>query len=288
MLVMERVRDIQRACRDIKALGDTIGFVPTMGAFHEGHLSLIRAAREECDKVVVSIFVNPTQFGPAEDFQSYPRDLENDKKAAENEGVDLIFAPTSREMYPLGFCTEVEVKGDITSRLCGASREGHFKGVTTVVNKLMNIVGPDIAYFGMKDAQQALVIKRMVKDLNMPVNVRTMPVVREEDGLAMSSRNINLSDREREQALNIYKALKTAERMAREGAGSAGPIRSAAMDILSQGKDVTVEYVEIADPDTLDPISEISGEALMLVAARVGETRLIDNIVLEREENRAR
>jgi len=280
MLVIDSVREMQQLGRSLRYGGHIIGFVPTMGYLHEGHLSLIRAAREECDKVVVSIFVNPAQFAPGEDFSNYPRDLERDKKLTADEGVDVVFAPTARGMYPLGFNTFVETEGELSSGLCASSRPGHFRGVTTVVSKLFNIVGADIAYLGQKDAQQAAVIKRMVKDLNMPVNIKVMPTVREGDGLAMSSRNSYLSPEERMQAVLVSRALLRAGELVSLGVRDSGSLVSEIEKILRTGKDIRIDYICVADPETLEPVSAVEKEALILVAAYVGRTRLIDNMVV--------
>ncbi len=280
MRVITKIDDMREYSRSVKKEGKAIGFVPTMGYLHEGHLSLVRAAKKENDAVVVSIYVNPTQFGPGEDFDEYPRDMERDKSLADNEGVDAIFAPVSGEMYPAGYVTDVEVKGRLTEALCGRTRPGHFRGVTTVVAKLFNIVGPDRAYFGRKDAQQTAVIKRMVQDLNMPVDIRGMPIVREDDGLAMSSRNAYLSKEERHRALALSRSLERAEEMISAGELSAGTIRNGVKSILE--KDVRLEYIEVVDADTLQPLDRVRDNTLVAVAAFAGGTRLIDNVVIDK------
>ncbi len=276
------MRDYSRKARQE---GKTIGFVPTMGYLHGGHLSLVRAAREECDIVVVSIFVNPTQFAPGEDFSEYPRDMERDKRLAGEEGADVIFAPSAGEMYPEGSITYVEVTGPLTETLCGRSRPGHFRGVTTVVAKLFDIVQPHVSYFGQKDAQQAAVVKRMVKDLNIPLEIRVMPIIREEDGLAMSSRNTYLSVDERRQALGLFLSLERAKEMVAGGDISAKRIKEEMEKNLRKGKDVRIDYVEIVDAENLAPLETVKNNTLIAVAVFVGGTRLIDNVVIRREEH---
>jgi pantoate--beta-alanine ligase len=280
MKVITKIGDMREYSRSMKKEGKTIGFVPTMGYLHDGHLSLARAAKKENDAVVISIYVNPTQFGPGEDFDKYPRDLERDKSLADKEGVDVIFAPVSGEMYPVGYVTDVEVKGHLTEALCGRARPGHFRGVTTFVAKLFNIVGPDRAYFGRKDAQQAAVIKRMACDLSMPLDIRVMPIVREDDGLAMSSRNAYLSKEERHRALALYRSLERAKEMISAGELSAGTIKNGMKSILE--KDVRLDYLEVVDADTLQPLDKVRDNTLIAVAAFAGGTRLIDNVVIEK------
>jgi pantoate--beta-alanine ligase len=263
--------------------GERIGLVPTMGYFHEGHLSLMRAARQECDVVVVTLFVNPTQFGPGEDLDSYPRDEERDAELAALEGVDLLWMPDAEQMYPEGFATAVEISNDLTGVLEGdPARRGpsHFRGVTTVVAKLFNSVQPDVAYFGRKDAQQALVVQRMAEDLDFPIEIQVLPTVREDDGLAMSSRNAYLSPEQREQALAISRALRAAEHAAREGETSTEALVEAARaELLNAG--VEPEYVEARSAEDLARIAELNGRpVLVAVAARVGMARLIDNVVI--------
>jgi pantoate--beta-alanine ligase len=258
----------------------TIGFVPTMGYLHEGHLSLVRAAREECDVVVVSIFVNPTQFAPGEDFDKYPRDMQRDRRLAEKEGVDVVFAPSAGEMYPDGHVTYVEVTGPLAEGMCGRSRPGHFRGVATIVAKLFDVVQPHVSYFGQKDAQQVAVIKRMVKDLNMDVEICEMPIVREEDGLAMSSRNAYLSKEERQQALGLFRSLERAKEMVADGELSTDRIKRETRKMLEAGQDVRVDYIEIVDAQTLAPLGAVKDNTLIAVAAFAGGTRLIDNVVI--------
>jgi pantoate--beta-alanine ligase len=257
--------------------GATIGLVPTMGALHAGHLSLVQAARSQCDVVVVSLFVNPTQFNESADLDAYPRDEARDAALLGAEGVDLLFSPTVDEVYPDGFATTVSV-GALTDRLEGASRgRAHFEGVTTVVSKLLNMVAPDIAYFGQKDAQQALVIRRMVRDLNLPVRIEVCPTVRDADGLALSSRNALLSRVEREQATALSRALAVIAETAQGGERHRERLLAPARAELERSR-VRPEYLELVSPDTLEPVDELSGEVLVAIAARVGTTRLIDNI----------
>ena len=257
---------------------ENVGLVPTMGFLHDGHLSLIRRAREECDTVVVSLFVNPKQFGPGEDLASYPRDEHRDAALAAEAGADVLFAPDGDEVYPPGFATRVEVAG-LTDVMCGAARPGHFAGVTTVVTKLFNMVGPDVAYFGQKDAQQALVIRKLVRDLDMPVRVEICPTVRDADGLALSSRNAYLTGDERERALAINRALRAAERAVAEGRIAAGDVLAAARVELD-GAGLEPEYLELRSANDLAPVERVNGSTLLAVAARIGRARLIDNTIL--------
>jgi len=257
----------------------SIGFVPTMGALHEGHLSLIRAARKDNEVVVVSIFVNPTQFGAREDLKKYPRPINNDLALCKKEKVDYVFLPGAKEMYGDNFSTYVNVEG-LSEILCGKARPGHFQGVATVVTKLFNIVGPDIAYFGQKDAQQAVIIKRMAKDLNMPVKIKVMPIIREKSGLALSSRNIYLSKDEKKDALVLFKALNLAKVLISGGAKDAARIISRLKQLILKSKSAKVDYVAIVDPSSLKPLNKVSKECLIALAVRIGKTRLIDNIIL--------
>lgn len=250
-----------------------------MGALHEGHLSLVRAARAECDVVAASIFVNPTQFGPNEDLAKYPRPFERDRQLLESERVDILFAPSVEEMYPAGATTFVHVEG-MSERLCGKSRPGHFRGVTTVVAKLFNIVDPDRAYFGQKDAAQAAIIRKMVRELCFRTEVVVCPIVREADGLAMSSRNVYLSSQERQQALVLHRALRRVQSLFDEGDRSVTKLRDAGERLFREEPQVQVDYVEIVHPESLEQIEHLSEGALVAVAAKVGGTRLIDNIVL--------
>ncbi len=272
---------LRDALAPVRRDGSTIGLVPTMGYLHEGHLSLLRAARAECDLVVMSLFVNPTQFGPGEDLDRYPRDEERDLRLAEEAGTDLVFAPPVAEMYPDGFSSRVEVGGNLTEVLDGDSaRRGpeHFRGVTTVVAKLFNIVGPDVAYFGQKDAQQAAVLARMVRDLDFPLRIEVLPTVRERDGLAMSSRNAYLEPADRERAPAISRALAAVEREARAGSLRAG-LEAARRELSAAG--IEPEYLEARDAESLEPATELNGRpVLVAVAARVGAARLIDNVLI--------
>jgi pantoate--beta-alanine ligase len=256
-----------------------VGLVPTMGALHEGHLSLVRAAKNQCDIVAVSLFVNPTQFGPQEDFSKYPRTFDHDCKMLEKERVDLLFVPSVEEMYPKGTVTRVWVDG-LSEKLCGGSRPGHFRGVTTVVCKLFHIIEPDAAFFGQKDAAQVAIIRRMVRDLNIPVEIVVCPILREPDGLAMSSRNAYLDPQERKSALVLYRALTRVQELFNHGERNSGRLISAGKEIFRHQSAVRLDYFEIVDPENLDPLSQISQKSLVAVAAFVGTTRLIDNLEL--------
>ena len=260
-------------------LSGTVGLVPTMGYLHEGHLSLIRRAREECEHVVVSIFVNPTQFGPSEDLAKYPRDLDRDLKLIEPLGTDLVWVPTAESMYPQGYQTWVEVE-EMTNPLEGAMRPGHFKGVTTIVAKLFNAVQPHKAYFGQKDAQQVAVIRQMTRDLNFPVEIVVCPIVRESDGLAMSSRNVYLDPDPRKAATVLFRALSAAKDVYDKGERDAGMLRQIMTEVLASEPLVQVQYVSGADYDTLEELEIIKGKALLSMAVFLGKTRLIDNLVL--------
>ena len=257
-----------------------MGLVPTMGFFHRGHLELMRRAVAECDEVVVTLFVNPTQFAPGEDLADYPRDFDRDRRLAESEGVSYLFAPGPEEMYPRGFATSVEVEG-LSSVMCGAGRPGHFQGVATVVAKLFNIIPAQAAYFGQKDAQQLAVIGSMARDLNFPVVIRAVPTVREDDGLAMSSRNIYLEPEEREAATALFRSLTAARELICSGERDALVIREAIGEVISAEPLVSLEYMSICGNIYLEPLSELSGEVLIALAARVGKARLIDNMVFE-------
>lgn len=277
-MIVTRLEDMQRLSLEYKRRGKTVGFVPTMGYLHEGHTSLINIARKHADIVVVSIFVNPIQFGPSEDYDRYPRDIERDKEILEKMGVDIMFYPSVDDLYPEGFTTYVEVKG-LSDKLCGRYRPGHFRGVTTVVAKLFNIVIPDIAVFGEKDAQQAIIIKRMVRDLNFPVKIIVGPTIREPDGLAMSSRNEYLTEEERKVAPAIYQSLLLAKNLVEQGERDASKIIAAMYEFLSKYERIKVEYIEIVDKEGLNPIERLEkGEALIAIAAYLGKARLIDNI----------
>ena len=283
MKICKTIHNMHAACRALRHEGKRLGLVPTMGALHEGHLSLVRAANSQCDVVAVSIFVNPTQFGPNEDFSRYPRTFDRDRELLDKEGVDLIFAPSVEEMYPQGAITYVTVEG-LSDKLCGKSRPGHFRGVTTVVSKLFHIIEPDVAFFGQKDAAQAAIIRRMVRDLNMPVEIVVCPIVREPDGLAMSSRNSYLDPQQRQSALVLYRSLMRIQELFARGERSSAKLIAAAKEVLagcpSGWPSVRLDYFEIVNPDTLDPVDDVSHGALVALAAFVGSTRLIDNILL--------
>lgn len=280
MRIVRAVSELRSAVGRARAEGRSIGLVPTMGAFHEGHLSLMRRARSENGFVVVSLFVNPTQFGPNEDLAAYPRDEANDAALAEREGVDVLFAPPVEEVYPHGFATTVHV-GSVTGVLDGAHRgASHFDGVATVVTKLFQMAAPDAAYFGQKDAQQVLVVRRLVRDLDMPVRIVACPTVREPDGLAMSSRNVYLDAESRERATALSRALDAAEAAVARGQTDAPAVIQAASTVLAQAG-IAPEYLELRSTDDLAEVDRVRGEALLAVAARVGAARLIDNRVLE-------
>ena len=280
MDILRTVGEMQSVSRDAGKAGSRIGFVPTMGFLHEGHLSLMRLAREQCDLLVVSIFVNPTQFGPNEDLDQYPRDLERDVALCESCGVDIVFFPPVDEMYAGDSSVYID-EDQLSAGLCGSSRKGHFRGVLTVVAKLFNMVRPDIAVFGQKDAQQAALIRRMVRDLNFPVNVVVAPIIREPDGLAMSSRNTYLSPEERAQALWLNRVLVEAKASIDKGTPSSRALEAGMRSLLdSQAPGVDVEYIAIVDGDSLEPIDEAGAGTLIAIAARVGKTRLIDNVVV--------
>ncbi|MBA1334632.1 MAG: Pantoate--beta-alanine ligase [Firmicutes bacterium] len=280
MEVIKTKNELRKLLERERQKGKSLGFVPTMGFLHKGHLSLMERARRENDVVAASIFVNPTQFGPGEDYGTYPRDLPRDIRLARSAGVDYLFVPEADEMYPDNSITFVDMEG-LTDVLCGASRPGHFRGVMTVVTKLFNIVKPDRAYFGQKDAQQVLIIKKMVKDLDMDIDIVEMPIVREEDGLAMSSRNSYLTASERKSALVISRSLSDARDSIKEGENRAGFIKEAIRREISTEQNASIDYIEIVDAETLKPIERIKGGVLIAVAVRIGKTRLIDNIKLE-------
>jgi pantoate--beta-alanine ligase len=275
------VREAQQFVVAQTRAGKTVGLVPTMGALHAGHLSLVSRSRQECDCTAVSIFVNPTQFAPGGDYQKYPRPLDDDLAMLSESGVDMVFAPSAEEMYPAGFSNYVEV-GEIAQPWEGVCRPGHFRGVATVVLKLFQIVPAQRAYFGRKDFQQVLVVKRMVADFNLPIEIVTCPLVRDADGLALSSRNAYLSSDERRAALVLSRSLQAAKEMFAAGQRDAAAIRAAMLRCISQEPEVNVEYVAIANPETLAELSQIAGSAVALIAARVGSTRLIDNELLGR------
>ncbi len=277
--LIRKVADMKKLARELRSRRRKIALVPTMGFLHEGHLSLIREARRRASVVVVSVFVNPKQFGVNEDLDRYPRDLAGDRRKIRSEGADYMFAPDVAEMYPENFQTFVEVTG-VTRDFCGASRPSHFRGVTTVVTKLFQIVQPDMAFFGEKDFQQLVTIRQMVRDLNQDINVIGMPTIREEDGLAMSSRNTYLSTSQRHQATAIYRGLRKAKRLCDSGEYDAAELSAVVLDLLREQRDMEIEYVAVSDPNTLERIHEVEKQAVLMVAVRVGDTRLIDNIRL--------
>lgn len=276
MKIIEKIIDMKGMRQQVKG---TVGFIPTMGYLHEGHMSLVKQARDETSLVVVSIFVNPTQFGPKEDYKNYPRDTERDLTMLEREGTDVVFVPSAEEMYPPGFNSWVDVE-QVTAMLEGAARPGHFRGVTTVVAKLFNIVQPTRAYFGQKDAQQAFVIKKMVADLDMNLEVVVAPTVREPDGLAMSSRNTYLNPQERQAASVLYQALCLAEKLWSQGEKDTDKIRREIIALIQKQPLANIDYISIADARTLGELSTVKPPALVSLAVKIGRTRLIDNIVL--------
>jgi pantoate--beta-alanine ligase len=280
MRISKTIAETRAAVRELRAAGRIVGLVPTMGALHVGHVSLVRAARKECDAVVVSLFVNPTQFGPNEDFAKYPRTWDSDCALLEREGVELVFAPGAEAMYPVGASTFVEVEC-VSDRLDGASRPGHFRGVATVVAKLFHIVAPDKAFFGQKDAAQVAVLRRMVRDLNFDLELVVCPTVREADGLALSSRNRYLSAEERGQALVLSRALQRVEERIAQGVLESAALIREAQEMLAAETGVRVDYLRIVDPSSLEDVAAVCGGALVAVAAVVGTTRLIDNVVIE-------
>ncbi len=276
MEVIDTTDVMQKRCEDLRLGGQTIALVPTMGFFHEGHLELMRAGKRHADKLIISIFVNPIQFGPSEDFEAYPRDMEGDLTRAQAVGVDLVFAPSVEEIYPDGFQTGVAVE-KVTKGLCGTSRPGHFDGVTTVVAKLFHITKPHLAVFGQKDFQQLTVIRRMVKDLSMDIQILGVPTVREADGLAMSSRNSYLSPDERKSALCLKKSLDLADDMVMKGEKDVNNIRMAVEKLITSYPFPEIDYISICHPTTLEDIESVGDESLLALAVRVGKTRLIDN-----------
>ena len=282
MRVIESIKEMQSHCESLRLSGKRISFVPTMGYFHEGHLSLMREARMTADHVVVSIYVNPTQFGPKEDFSKYPRDFDRDAAMAKSVGVDVIFFPSNQDMYPGGYQTYVDVE-QVTKNLCGMSRPGHFRGVTTICCKLFNIVKPHSAIFGKKDFQQLAAIKRMVADLNLDLEIVGLPTYREPDGLAMSSRNVYLSQEERSSALALVGALKLAQKLYAEGERNAVKIIKQAEKVIKNEPFTNIDYIKICDTATLEDVNEIKNEVVMALAVKVGKTRLIDNSVLGEE-----
>jgi len=280
MKIIQSIEETRRIVGQARREGQTVGLVPTMGALHEGHFSLIRRCREECDYSVVSIYVNPAQFGPGEDLKTYPRTFEADCDACREMGLDLLFAPSNREMYPRENLTWIQVE-KISEHLCGASRPGFFRGVGTIVTKLFNIICPNIAYFGQKDAQQLAVIRRMVTDLNMPVEIRGCPTIREADGLALSSRNQYLTARQRQQALCLSKALNHAAKLIGNGQTNPEMITKAMEKIVREQPEAKIDYISIVDKDLLHPLPEIDQPVLIAMAVLLGSARLIDNIIVD-------
>jgi len=283
MKKITEIKEMKALVKELKSQGKTIGFVPTMGYLHEGHLSLVRESVQSADATVVSIFVNPTQFGPREDFKDYPRDINRDIEFLKREGVNYLFCPDSEEMYPYGYKTYVQVQ-ELQEKLCGRSRPEHFKGVCTVVLKLFHIVDPDFAFFGQKDAQQALVLSKMVKNLNLNVEIEILPIVRDEDGLALSSRNEYLNSKERRAALALPRSLQEAKRMIKTGERKAAVIIKEMEEVIKKETLIKIDYIEMVDLDELNPVKIIKGEALLALAVFVGKTRLIDNMIIEIDE----
>jgi pantoate--beta-alanine ligase len=282
--IIAKISAVKQVIQKQKSLKKSIGFVPTMGFLHEGHLSLVRESLRQTDTTVVSIFVNPTQFGPDEDFQEYPRDLKKDSALLEDLGVDIVFIPDHQEMYPEGFKTYVEVV-DLSDNYEGRSRPGHFKGVCTVVLKLFEIINPDNAYFGQKDAQQAVIVKKMVRDLNLDVKIQVSPTVRETDGLALSSRNIYLTEEQRKAALCLVKSLREADRLIKEGQQDSLVIKNEMKCLIETEHLARLDYIAIVDLENLTPLDKIEEEALIAVAVFFGKVRLIDNIIVNRRSD---
>lgn len=280
MTIAQTIQETRNIIKEWRRQGYTIGLVPTMGYLHDGHASLMKKAKESCQKVVVSIFVNPMQFGANEDLSTYPRDLEADSRLCESLGVDLIFHPSVEEMYDPGFCSFVDMTG-LTKELCGKSRPIHFRGVCTVVTKLFNIVTPDKAFFGQKDAQQLAVIKRMTADLNMDIEIVGCPIIREEDGLARSSRNVYLNTEERQAALILSKTIQLGQQMVQQGTRSASQLLAAMKASLESEPLARIDYVEAVSMDTIQPIDTLQGQVLVAMAVFIGKTRLIDNFIVE-------
>ena len=280
MTIAQTIQETRNTIKEWRRQGYTIGLVPTMGYLHDGHASLMKKAKESCQKVVVSIFVNPMQFGANEDLSTYPRDLEADSRLCESLGVDLIFHPSVEEMYDPGFCSFVDMTG-LTKELCGKSRPIHFRGVCTVVTKLFNIVTPDKAFFGQKDAQQLAVIKRMTADLNMDIEIVGCPIIREEDGLARSSRNVYLNTEERQAALILSKTIQLGQQMVQQGTRSASQLLAAMKASLESEPLARIDYVEAVSMDTIQPIDTLQGQVLVAMAVFIGKTRLIDNFIVE-------
>lgn len=280
MKVLTTVAEVKEYAKAQKDSGKIIGLVPTMGALHEGHLTLMREARKSSDVVIASVFVNPTQFGPNEDFDAYPRQFEQDRQKMESVGVDAVFHPEPQEMYPNGYCTYVNVEGDFTKKLCGGKRPGHFRGVATVVTKLFNLTRADKAFFGQKDAQQVTVIRRFVDDLNINVEINMVPIVREDSGLARSSRNAYLSPEEKEAALVLSRSLFAAKKAYDQGEKDVATLKKIVVDTLKAEPMSNIDYVELYSFPALEEIQQVTGESLLAIAVYIGKTRLIDNILI--------
>ena len=283
MRIIKKIEEMQIVSNGLKQQGKIIGFVPTMGFLHDGHISLMKIIKPNCDELVASIFVNPTQFGRGEDFNKYPRDFRRDENLCQTMEVNILFYPSQDEVYAEPYLTFVEVN-KLTETMCGISRPGHFRGVTTIVCKLFNIVKPDIAIFGQKDYQQALIIKQMVKDLNLNIRIITGPIVREPDGLAMSSRNRYLSIKERQDAVLLYQSLQMAEKKVGSEKYSVEEIKNRMLEKIKMGSDIRIDYIAIVDPETLEPLEKIQSHMLIALAVYVGKTRLIDNVLIENSE----
>jgi pantoate--beta-alanine ligase len=275
--VIKKIDEMKKYVKERKG-NKVIGLVPTMGYLHKGHLSLIRKARKECDEVIVSIFVNPTQFGEGEDYQRYPRDLERDIKLSEREGVDVIFAPLVEDMYPENYSTSIQLEGRLPSVLEGASRPGHFRGVCTVLSKLFNIINPDLSFFGEKDYQQALIVKKMVKDLNIPTRIVLLPTVREKDGLAVSSRNSYFNERERKAATILYQSLKEAKKWIEDGEKNPSQIVDKMRNFIAKEPLARIDYIAIVNSESLEKVEKVKRENLIALAVYIGKVRLIDNM----------
>lgn len=279
MRVIRNIRTMRNCVRKVKGEKKTIGFIPTMGALHQGHLSLINRAKKNCEVVVVSIFVNPLQFGPREDFKKYPRSFVADKQICQKIGVDFLFVPRVKEIYPPDYCSYVRVRG-LEDKLCGVFRQRHFQGVATIVHKLFNIIQPDIAYFGQKDFQQAVIINRMVRDLDIPLKIRVLPIVREKDGLAMSSRNRYLNKEERKDALVLFQSLQLAKQMLKKGERNSARIISQMKRMIKKVPNAKIDYVSIVNPESLEDVRLIEKKVLIALAVWIGKARLIDNMIL--------
>jgi len=279
MRIIKTIKQLRKVLEELRGKGLKIGFVPTMGYFHEGHLSLMHKAKKECDICVVSIYVNPKQFGPKEDFKRYPRDISRDATMIQKENVDILFIPSDNDLYPNCYLTYIDVN-EFSDKLCGFYRPGHFKGVATIVAKLLNIVKPDVMFLGQKDAQQVVVLSRMVEDLNFPIQIRVVPTAREQDGLAMSSRNVHLSKSERHEAPVLHNALQLAQKYIQEGERSAARIKSLIEKLILKQSSGKIQYIACVNADTLEPLRIIEGKVLIALSVFFGSTRLIDNVII--------